>query len=202
MDDQTILDAVKSGDQSAFKYLVKQHHGALYNLVQGIVGSANAEDVVQEAWLAIYQGIPGFAQRSTLKTWMYRIASNKAITRWRKEKGFQAVSESSWDNVNDNSIYDRLNQNDDWHKPIGEWEESNPELILASEELQQCIERILESLPENQRAVFVLSQIHGQSTNNICNLLEITTSNVKVLLHRARLKLFAHIVNFQEKGEC
>ena len=201
MEEKELIRAINGGDHIAFKNLVQKYHASLLHLARNIVGESCAEDVVQDSWIAIYQGMKQFEGRSSLKTWMFRIVSNKAITRWRKDKNTKFVTSENCDD-NDASILDRFDQNEQWNKPLVEWEDSDPAKVLASEELKECIEEVLSGLPENQRAVFALSQIHGQSSSTICNLLEITSSNMKVLLHRARLKLFTHIVNFQENGKC
>ncbi len=203
MDEDTIVEALIRQDRAAFKQLVARYHRLLIHVVENIVGKDSAEDVVQEAWLAIYQNLPKFERRSSLKTWMFRIATNKALTRWRKDKKEATVSDA-FDGKDGETVsfYDRFDQKELWTRPVAEWDENDPQKVLASRELKDCIDRVVKALPDKQRMVFTLSQMQGHSPENICNLLQVSASNVKVLLHRARLKLFEHIENFQETGEC
>ncbi|MNP68689.1 RNA polymerase sigma factor YlaC [compost metagenome] len=82
------------------------------------------------------------------------------------------------------------------------WHEDTPEALLSEDELRQCLEHTLLSLPDLQRGVLILRERQGLELEEICNLLEISLSNVRVLLHRARLKVFATLEHFEETGQC
>ena len=93
--DEATITALIAQDDQAFKQLVKAFHPMLKKLAASIVGESIAEDVAQDAWISIYQNLPQFERRSSLKTWVYRITSNKAISRQRREGKVVAFSELS-----------------------------------------------------------------------------------------------------------
>ncbi len=196
------LTLLLAGDEEAFRRLVKLNHRTLFSVARSVVDDSMAEEVVQEAWIAIYDNLKGFKGESNIKTWMYRITINKALSRLRHESKHKCLSSLKEELENDEDFFQRFSGDGSWRLPLGEWEENNPERVLTRDELQECIDMVMEALPKNQRLVFSLSQIEGESTESICNLMKISTSNMKVLLHRARIRLFSHIANFQEAGEC
>ena len=169
-------------------------------LANSIVGESFGEEVVQDAWLSIYQNLPNFEQRSSLKTWLYRITSNKAISRLRKEK--KSINFSQLANDTEDPELDVFDQTGHWQHPTGQWQIDQPDQLLFSQELQACMQHILKQLPQLQQAIFLLTDMEGENSDNVCNNLQISASNMRVLLHRARFKLYQHINNFQETGEC
>lgn len=196
------LALLRSGDEVSFRKLVKTSHRTLLAVARSVVDESIAEEVVQEAWISIYNNLNSFKGESSLKTWMHRITMNKALSRIRHESKNKKLVRLKQELEQDDEFFQRFTGEGGWRLPLGEWEENNPERVLTKEELQECISMVLESLPENQRLVFSLSQLEGETTENVCNLVKISTSNMKVLLHRARVRLFSHIANFQEAGEC
>ena len=194
------IDALQQQDEQSFKALVKMYHQRLLMLANSIVGESVGEEVVQDAWIAIYQNLPTFEQRSSLKTWLYRITSNKAISRLRKEK--KSVNFSQLETQADDPEVDVFDQTGHWQKPTGHWQLDQPDQLLFSQELQQCMQTVLQALPQLQQAIFLLTDMEGEKSEDVCNNLDISASNMRVLLHRARFKLYQHINNFQETGEC
>ncbi len=182
-----------------FRELVKNNHDMLVRVAQSIVGEDNAEEVVQEAWISIYKNIGKFEGLSTLKTWMCRITANKAISFKRKKKD---PAESNNNEDSEAYFYNRFSDNGTWNKPIKNWHESSPEKILSSQELQECIEEVMAELPKKQKICFYLSHFENENIQSISLILNESQSNIKVLIHRARIKLFEHITNFQENGGC
>jgi len=198
--DAATINALMDQDDAAFKKLVKSYHPMLLMLANSIVGEAFGEEVVQDAWVAIYQNLPTFQQRSSLKTWVYRITSNQAISRLRRESKHINFSQlARADNEDDNSHFDETGH---WATAPSQWQGHKPEEELFGQELADCIQHVLSQLPQIQQAIFLLNDVEGETSSEICNILEVTASNMRVLLHRARSRLFHHINHFQETGEC
>ena len=199
-DDSELLSRLLAGDQQAFRTLVATYQGAMRAVAIAIVGSAQADEVVQDAWLAAVRNLDGFQGRSSLKTWLLTITANTAKSRLRKVR-----REVSLDDLPapHGSIDDaRFAADGHWSPAPLAWHEDSPEALLAEEELRKCLEKTLASLSELQRSVLLLRERQGLELDEICNLLEVSLSNVRVLLHRARLKVFATLEHFEETGEC
>ncbi|WP_370601651.1 RNA polymerase sigma factor [Pseudomonas nitroreducens] len=200
MDDSELLSRLLAGDQQAFRALVATYQGAMRAVAIAIVGSAQADEVVQDAWLAAVRNLDGFQGRSSLKTWLLTITANTAKSRLRKVR-----REVSLDDLPapHGSIDDaRFAADGHWSPAPLAWHEDSPEALLAEEELRECLEKTLASLSELQRSVLLLRERQGLELDEICNLLDVSLSNVRVLLHRARLKVFATLEHFEETGEC
>jgi RNA polymerase sigma-70 factor (ECF subfamily) len=188
------LDALRSGDEAAFLALVRRHHAAMVRVAQIYVGSrATAEEVAQEAWLGALNGLDRFEGRSSLKTWLFRIVTNLAKTRAVRERRtipFSALR--SPENVPEPALEpERFRPPDDprwpghWASKPHEWPE---ERLLAGETIQ-VVESAIEALPPSQRAVISLRDVEGWSADEVCNALELSETNQRVLLHRARSKV-------------
>jgi len=202
--DSLDLERLRQQDHIAFAQLVTQLHGPLLSVARAIVGESLAEEVVQEAWVAAYRNLPRFEGRSSIKTWLFTIVSNEAKTRLRKEKRLVALEDLSQDGCVDYlDVDDRFYRfGGHWKKPPPRWHLDTPDQLLEQEHLQKCIDHTLSILPPQQKAVFLLRDIEQQALAEICNILEITESYVRVLLHRARIKLLQVIDRYQETGEC
>jgi len=197
---EDFLNRLKSQDQDAFAQLVQQHHRQMIHVARGIIGDAQAEEVVQEAWVSIYRNLTKFEGRSSLKTWMFTIVSNGAKTRLRKES--RQVSMADVEGTLSGVPEDLFNPEGGWSKPPPKWDINTPDQLLEEDQLQECIEKTAAGLPEQQRAVFVLREVEQQSLNEVRNMLDLSDSNVRVLLHRARVKLMQVIDRYQETGIC
>ena len=194
-----LLLLLRARDHACFAQLVAAHHPTLMTLARSIIGPGLADEVVQEAWVAAYQALPDFAGRSSIKTWLFTIVSNHAKTRLRKEKrtlSLEALEEKIPD------FGDRFQPDGHWRELPGQWHSESPEDLLQATELRRCIDRALAELPPMQRAVFTLRDLEQLSLAEICNNLGISDSNARVLLHRARTKLFQVIDTYQETGQC
>ncbi len=200
LDDSELLSRLLAGDQQAFRTLVATYQGAMRAVAIAIVGGAQADEVVQDAWLAAVRNLDGFQGRSSLKTWLLTITANTAKSRLRKVR-----RELSLDDLPapHGSIDDaRFAADGHWSPAPLAWHEDSPEALLAEDELRECLEETLASLSELQRSVLLLRERQGLELEEICNLLDVSLSNVRVLLHRARLKVFATLEHFEETGEC
>lgn len=194
------LELLKAQDQEAFSVLVRHHHRQMTHVARGIIGEAQAEEVVQEAWVSIYRNLVKFEGRSSLKTWMFTIVSNGAKTRLRKES--RQISMADVEGSMSGLSEDLFNSDGGWSRPPPKWDISSPDELLEETQLQECIEKTAQSLPEQQRAVFVLREIEQQDLEQVRNILDISDSNARVLLHRARVKLMTVIDRYQETGIC
>ena len=197
VDDARLVEALRARDESTFAYLMREHNAALLRVAQIYVSSrAVAEEVVQETWLAVLNGIDRFEGRSSLKTWMFRILSNLAQTRAQREGRtlpFSALARPGI--VPDPAVEpDRFLDSEHprwpghWASPPQPWA---PEERLLARETREVIERAIEQLPAPQRAVISLRDVEGWSAEEVCNALDVSETNQRVLLHRARSKVRA-----------
>lgn len=202
INDDLLIDRLIAGDERAFCTLINRYHSLLLTIARAIIGDAFAEDVVQEAWLAVHKHIPSFERRSSLKTWIITIVSNEAKSRLRRES--RHVSLEQLDGETPGSYLDGNNFKADghWKNPTPSWDNESPDALLEEKQLQGCIAKALSVLPPTQKAAFVLRDLEQQSFDDICNILQISASNVRVLVHRARLALMQVIDHYQETGTC
>lgn len=191
---------LQSGDKAAFSDMVRKYHSQLQVVARAIIGPSLAEEVVQEAWVSAYKAIGRFEGRSSLKTWLYTIVSNGAKTRLRKES--RQVQFKDDDEQDSYLSGERFANDGHWSNPPPSWDIDTPDQLLQEEQLQACIEKTLLLLPPQQKAAFTLRDIQQQPLEEICNILDTSNSNTRVLLHRARLALMQVIDRYRETGEC
>jgi RNA polymerase sigma-70 factor, ECF subfamily len=186
--DAALLDRLRAGDEAAFMELVERHHAALVRLAQSFVSSrAVAEDVAQETWLGVLNGIDRFEGRSSLKTWIFRILVNRAKTRGERES--RSVPFSSLAKADEPSVDpDRFIDAGAWSTPPRPWEGEPVERLLAGE-ARGVIDAAIAELPSAQRQVITLRDIEGLDAAEVAGVLDITDGNQRVLLHRARAKV-------------
>ncbi len=191
-DDDALLPRLRAGDRKAFAVLVQRHAGALLRLARSFVRNESvAEEVVQDTWLAALDGLDGFEGRASLRTWLFRILANRARTRTVREGRSVPFSALAAEGEGDEPAVDpnRFEQGGAWKDPPGAWSEENPERLVQGVEIRAAIEAAIAELPEAQRAVITLRDVEGLDAEEICNLLAITVTNQRVLLHRARAKV-------------
>lgn len=198
--DSALLTRLLAGEQRAFRELVVTYQGGMRAVAYAIVGSRHADEVVQDAWLAVVRHLHGFQGRSSLKTWLFTITANTAKTRLKQNRREVLLDDlpSPHGSVGD----ERFSGDGHWLLAPHAWHEDSPEALLNASELRDCLEKTLVSLPELQNSVLLLRERQGLELDAICNLLDISLSNVRVLLHRARLKVFATLEHFEETGQC
>lgn len=201
MQDGIDLAGLRNQDHSSFKTLVEKYHPQMVTVARAIIGESLAEEVVQEAWVSVYHALPSFEGRSSVKTWIYTIVSNEAKTRLRKESRLISMNTPE-EAVPDYLGNNRFHDNGRWSSPPPQWDIESPDQLLEQQQLRLCIEKTLESLVPMQKSVFLLRDIEQLTLEEICNILEISNSNVRVLLHRARLRLMQVIDHYQETGLC
>ena len=184
-------------DRAAFRHVINLYQPSMRTLAARIAGESIADEVVQEAWVAMMRGLPNFEQRSTLKTWLLTIVANEAKMRLRKEK-----PSVSLDDMGGPDLAPRFDGAGKWLTPPIRWELTSPEAILTASELNDCIAATVKSLPSLQASTLQLREFEDLDFTEICNILNVTESNVRVLLHRARQSLYQVIEHFQVTGEC
>jgi len=192
--DDALLARLRAGDRTAFAMLVKRHAGPLLRVARSLVrDQATAEELVQETWLAVFTGLDAFAGRSSLRTWLFRICVNKARTRFVRDGRTVPFSSLGGPGDGDGAAAESANfdGDDSWRDPPSTWSEENPERIALGRETRSAIEAAIAGLPESQRAVMTLRDLEGLEAEEICNLLSITVTNQRVLLHRARARVRA-----------
>jgi len=189
-DDQLCI-RLRAGDEGAFRALVLRHHAPMVRFALSFVKTkATAEEVVQDTWLAVLNGIDTFEQRSSVTTWLYAILANKARTRGLRDSRTIPFSELAATDDNDPAVDPgRFDSSGMWIDPPRVWDDMSPERIVAGKELWSHVADVLDGLPPTQRAVITLQDVEGLDGETICTLLQLTDANRRVLLHRARAKV-------------
>ncbi|AOU97969.1 hypothetical protein BI364_08325 [Acidihalobacter yilgarnensis] len=188
------LESLRRQDKSAFTQLVRKYHANVLRLAQSIVGVDSAQDVAQDVWLSVYRSLSGFEGRASLKTWILRIASHRAIDYLRANN--KELDAGDWNE----DLPGRFDEDGNWLNPPMPWTADTPEALLLSDELQRVIESTIQALPPLQGAVLRLHEIEDQSVDDICKILDISASNYYVLLHRAKTRLWNAIEAYQRFG--
>jgi RNA polymerase sigma-70 factor (ECF subfamily) len=183
-EDAELVARLRAGDEQAFVALVTRHHAAMLRLAGSFVSStAVAEEVVQDTWVGVLRGIDGFAERSSFRTWLLRILVNRARSTGVRERRSVAVGDAG--PVVDRSRFDASGA---WMSPPQHWIEDSDDRMQA-QALAGHIKKTLGELPARQREVVVLRDVDGLSSDEVCQVLEISDANQRVLLHRGRSHL-------------
>jgi RNA polymerase sigma-70 factor (ECF subfamily) len=193
--ERALIERLRAGDEAAFVALMDRYGASLLRVARLYVADgAAAEDAVQETWLGVVRGIERFEGRSSLKTWLFAILTNRAKRRGQQESRalpFSAVVNPAEED--DDLEIDRFLPAG--HRLAGHWSSLPadwamlPEERFASAETRAAIERAIAALPPNQRAVITLRDIEGWSSEEARNALGISETNQRVLLHRARMRV-------------
>ncbi len=197
--DRTLIEALIRQDEQAYRYAVTEYHQGMLHLARSIIGERFADEVVQEAWVSVMRALPKFEGRSKLRTWILTIVSNEAKNRLRRENRMVSLDGL---NGEEEGMEDKFTAKGRWRDGPQQWEWETPADILSTEQLATCMNLAIQQLPPLQAATLQLKERQAFSLAEICNILEVSESNVRVLLHRARNKLFSVIDHFQETGEC
>jgi RNA polymerase sigma-70 factor (ECF subfamily) len=205
LDELQLLESLRRGDERAFAAFVEEHGATMLRLARLYVRErAVAEEVVQEAWLGVLRGIDRFEGRSALRTWLFRIVTNLARTRAVREARSVPFSALTGDEDEGPSVpSERFRGSEDrwaghWASPPEQW--GRPEHELLSSETREVIARAIETLPATQREVITLRDVEGWTSAEVCNALELSETNQRVLLHRARTKV-RHALDDYLEGE-
>lgn len=188
MDEAKLIERAKQGDKAALSELVNRYSERIYNLALRILrNKEDAEDVLQETFLAVVEKLHTFDGRSSFFTWIYRIATNASLMRLRKKK----------------LIFQNLVDNDDFQETVEsrvfiDWSQ-DPSLNVFDEEVKRRIDEAVNKLSDIYRSVFILRDIEGLSIKETSEILGITEENVKIRLRRARQYLRDHLSDYFEE---
>lgn len=195
-----LLARLRSGDEGAFNELVNRHHGTLIRMAMGYVADREvAEEVVQDTWMAVIEGLNRFEGRSSLRTWVCGILIHKAKDRGVREKRHTTFSDfESHDDDHDEAIDpSRFQQSGEWAGhwafPPQPWDDQTPEKLLASRQAVQAMQHAIDALPTTLKEVLILRDVEGVEAKEVCELLKITETNLYVRLHRARERVRAAV---------
>ncbi len=204
---EELVAALRSGDERAFASLVDEYGPAMLRVARMYVATrAVAEEVVQDAWLGVISGIGRFEGRSSLKTWIFRILENTAKTRGERER--RSIPFSAAGGADDGSGEptvdpDHFLGSGRW---AGHWTSAPsrfselPEERLVGDETVAIVEAAIAELPEMQRTVITLRDVHGWGSDDVRNVLELSETNQRVILHRARAKVRRALEAYLESG--
>jgi RNA polymerase sigma-70 factor (ECF subfamily) len=185
-DEQLLIARLRAGDESAFSELVERFHPAMIRLAMTRVRSrAVAEEVAQDAWLGLLRGFDAFEGRSSLRSWLFRIVINRAISAGVRERVHLPVQDEELEHRDG-----RFSQDGWWVTPPVHWADEVLDRMVAPA-LAARVREAIEELPPAQRAVVTLRDVDGLSSAEVCAVLDITEGNQRVLLHRARTRIRA-----------
>jgi RNA polymerase sigma-70 factor (ECF subfamily) len=196
-DDSDLVASLRAGDEAAFSRIVSDWSRPMLSLARGFVSTqASAEEVVQETWLAVLKGLDRFEGRSSLRTWVFRILVNTAKSRGVKEHRTLPWSSLAGDDAGpslDPALFRSAGE------PYPGWpEEVAVEGSVLAGEVRRELRSVLEQLPDRQRIVLTMRDVLGHSSEEVCDMLEISQANQRVLLHRARTAARAGIAAYVE----
>ncbi|MCB0025077.1 MAG: sigma-70 family RNA polymerase sigma factor [Caldilinea sp.] len=179
--ERALIRRIRAGDKAACTECIDLHSPGVYRLALRMTGSPEeAEDITQETFLNAFKAIDSFEGRSGLGTWLYRIAHNTALMRLRKKQPLYVSI--------DPPVEPELEERTPTPVQLFDWC-CLPEQDFATSEARSELEQAIADLPETLRAVFVLRELEGLSTEETAHVLAVSVANVKVRLHRARLWL-------------
>lgn len=182
MTERELVEGLRAGDENAFVALVQAHQTNMIRLAMTLVNSkAVAEEVVQDTWLGVLRGIDRFEGRCSLKTWLFRILANRARSSAHHERRTVPL-----DDLEPAEHASSFAADGSWNTPVAHWSDGVNDRI-AADTLSVLIRDAIESLPAPQRQVITLRDVEGLSSAEVCEILELTDGNQRVLLHRGRV---------------
>ena len=190
LDDQTLIEKLKQGDEAAFKQIVETWQNMVYNTAVGILQSAeDAEDVTQEVFVQVYESVKNFKGESKFSTWLYRITVSKALDHLRRKKRKKRFAYiQSLVGPNNQTIIEKPDFN-------------HPGVKLDNKERAAILFRAIAQLPENQRIAFTLHKVEGLSYQEISEVMRTSVSSVESLMHRAKNNLRKELTGHYENEE-
>lgn len=196
--DWELVAALLAGDEQAFVTLVDGWSGSMLRLARlHVPTDSAAEEVVQETWLAVLKGLASFRAESSLRTWVYQILLNQAKTRGVRERRTvpfaSLVPDDDGPSVDPSRFQARGEPHPGgWRASPDEW----PEHSVLSREVREEVRRAVATLPERQRVVVSLRDLGGHTAEEVARLLDISPGNQRVLLHRGRSTVRAHLESY------
>lgn len=192
-----LVDRLRDGDEAAYREVVRLHHAGLVRLAQAFCGvRATAEEVVQDAWVAVFTGIDGYVGAAPLRSWIAGIVVNLARKRGVRDGRMRSFSDLAWQEAADGAPApdsERFRADGAWADPPTPWDGLTPEREVGGRQMLEHLAVAVEALPPAQRAVVLLCDVEGHDAAEVCRMLDITHGNMRVLLHRARARLRARM---------
>jgi RNA polymerase sigma-70 factor (ECF subfamily) len=183
-EDGPVLDRLRAGDREAFLTLVTRYHASLVRVARAFVpNQAVAEEVAQDTWVAVLQGLDRFERRAAFRTWLFRILVNRARTTGARER--RSVPLGAPEAA---VAPGRFDPSGAWAAPPVPWADQVAERVTAAA-LRPRLRAALDDLPRGQRAVVTLRDVAGLDGDEVCQLLDLSPGNQRVLLHRGRSRL-------------
>jgi RNA polymerase sigma-70 factor (ECF subfamily) len=209
-DDAALLHRLREGDERAYLELVERYHAPLVRVAAlHVPDRETAEEVVQEAWIGVIRGIHRFEGRSSLRTWLFRIVTYQATSRGRCERRHVPLSALLDDadkgpTVDPSRFLDAGRWAGHWAEPPADWGADGEARAIAAE-TRAAVARAIEMLPPAQRLVITLRDVRDWTSDEVCEALDITPGNQRVLLHRARARVRAalepHLAGVTASGD-
>ena len=190
--DAPLIERIIAGDQAAFTELVRRYEGKVYQLALRLTGNQmDANDVIQEVFLSVYQKLHTFRGQAAFSSWLYRITANASFAKLNQRKRAAAVS------------IDDVMPAVEGQSPGGtfsEWSQK-PDTILFNQEARAALEKAINDLPEEFRTVVILRDVENQSNQEVAEILNLSVAAVKSRLHRARLALRRTLGEYLDRQE-
>ncbi|HEU5310606.1 MAG TPA: RNA polymerase sigma factor [Candidatus Eisenbacteria bacterium] len=195
-----LVSRLRSGDETAFASLVEGLHGSLVAFARTFTSSATlAEDIVQETWLGVIRGLHAFDGRSSLRTWIFSILVRRGRTVAARDarqggrgSGSRPIPEVEWEPGRGRvGLWE--------HAPVP-WALEDPASIHQSGEALEVLQSALDALPEMQRQVVILRDVEGLPAADVCNILDLSETNQRVILHRGRARLRRALDRYVQDG--
>lgn len=195
-DADDLLAKLRGGDETAFRVLVRRHQRSMVSVAQTFVRSrSTAEEVVQDTWLALIEGLDAFEGRSSLKNWLFAILVNKARRRGAREGRVVLVADFEREAGDAEPVVDpaRFDAAGAWSALPSAWDDMTPERIVAGRQLLFHVQEAIDRLPPVQRSVLVMREVEHLDAAEVSSLLGVSDGNQRVLLHRARARVRDHL---------
>ncbi len=189
---QELIGAILDGNELAFNWLVRKHFGGMMRVAQGILGSESlAQEVVQETWEAVFKGLATFRGESSLSTWIFRIMVNRARRIGKKEARSIPFSGLRKEGASEErgQPEDEFTAKGRWSSPVHGWHSYDPQQEAMTREGLALLKKGLEQLPKSQRVVVALRDVEGLDADEVCDMLSLSPTNQRQLLHRGRTGL-------------
>lgn len=187
MNDEELIQKIVEKDHLAFKSLVDRYQQLVINACYNLIGNRqDAEDVAQEVFLQVYKSAQKFRGEAKLSTWLYRIAVNRSLNFVRDNSRFRWLK----------SLSSLLEDEGQSAEEVPASDSDRPDVELEKKERNVIVQKAIDSLPEKQRAAFVLHTYEGLSYQEIAEVLQLSLSSVESLIHRAKLNLQKKLLGY------
>jgi len=194
-----LVVALRRGDEAAFLSLIEQFHAMMIRVARTYVSTYEvAEEVVQETWLGVLRGLDRFEHRSSLKTWVFHILTNRAKSRAQREDRYVTFSDVLYVQSDESAVDPDCFEPDGWWKFHPDHWGSRVEEHVLGQEMRAWIEQAVQTLPPDQATVITLRDMEGWTATEVCAVLAVSEENQRVLLHRARAKVRTRLNSYFE----